>query len=113
MGVKPFLCYTKTLLRSEFLVCCLFLLGLLGTVGLEVVGDALVGDLQRAAAASTGGAALDGLNGPVEATGGGTRVGAGTALLPLLVEGVLAAATAHDVGAAVTSTLRGSTLGHC
>lgn len=91
----------------------LFLLGLLGgTVGTEVVGDALLSHLQSAAAASAGSAALDGLDGPVEATGRGARIGAGTATLPLLVEGVLTAATAKDVSASVTSTLRGSTLGH-
>ena len=91
----------------------LFLLGLLDGVGLEVVSDALVDDLQVASAAGTGSAALNGLDGPVETSAGGTGVGAGGATLPLLVEGVLTAATAGDVGASVASTLRGSTLGHC
>ena len=94
------------------LLFILFLLGLLDGVGLEVVGDALVDDLQVAGAASTSSAALNGLDGPVETSAGGTGVGAGGAALPLLVEGVLTAATAGDVGASVASTLRGSTLGH-
>jgi hypothetical protein len=80
--------------------------------GLEVVLDAAVDLLKVTAAASAGATALDGLHGPVEATAGGAGVGAGGAALPLDVEGVLAAATAQNVSAAVARTHRGGTLGH-
>jgi len=100
-------------LGSLAFVLILFLLGLLGGGGLEVVSDALVDDLQVAGAAGAGSAALNGLNGPVETSAGGAGVGAGGAALPLDVEGLLTAAAAEDVGASVASTLRGSTLGHC
>ena len=80
--------------------------------GLEVGVDLLADDLEVAAAAGAGGAALLGLDGPVETTAGGAGVGAGSAALPLDVVGVAAAAAAEDVGAAVALTLGGGTLSH-
>ncbi len=73
-------------------------------VRLEVVLDAAVDHLEGAAAARAGGAALNGLDGPVEAAAAGARVGAGSAALPLDVVGIAAAAAAENVGAAVART---------
>ena len=81
-------------------------------VGAEVVAGAALGDLHVALAASAGGVALDGLDGPVEAAASAAGVGAGGAALPLTVPGIATAAAAQGVSAAVARTERGGTLGH-
>ena len=80
--------------------------------GLEVVAGAALGHLHVTLAAGAGGLALDGLDGPVEATAGGAGVRAGSTALPLQVPGVLSAATAQHVSAAVASSEGGGSLSH-
>ena len=80
--------------------------------GLEVGANLAVDSLQVAATSGTGSATLNGLDGPVETTAGGAGVGAGGTTLPLDVVGVTAATAAQDVGASVTLSHGGCTLGH-
>lgn len=80
--------------------------------GAEVVADATVHDLKVAFAASSGGAALGGLDGPVVTAALGVGITAAGAALPLNVERGASAATAQNVGTSVARTLGCGTLRH-
>ena len=94
----------KPFLPSHYALCL--------DVGLEVVLDAAVDLLEVAAAASAGASALDGLDGPVEASAASAGIGACCAALPLDVVRIATAAAAQNVGAAVARTHRCGTLRH-